>query len=290
MSIINALPASEPTVAYLGPRGTFSEEIALSFYRGVEGCFTPYERIDAVIRAVADGEAAEGIVPVENSLDGSVNITLDTLAHEVDLRVVKEMVLPIRHNLLARADTKHINVILSHPQALAQCRNYLREHYPGAELVAVESTAAAAYQVASGAKNTAAIGSLRAARLYNLAVPAVDIQDNPNNSTRFIVLARDAAAPAGPNCKTSVICQINGEKPGSLYEILGEFARRQVNLTKIESRPARTGLGLYIFFLDAEGSLEDGNVRAAVEAVRERSIWFKSLGSYPICLVKHKAE
>lgn len=283
-------PAAEPKVAYLGPRGTFSEEITLSFYRGVEGYFTPYATIDAVIRAVAGGEAAEGIVPVENSLDGSVNITLDTLAHEVDLRIVKEMVLPIRHNLLARADNKHINVILSHPQALAQCRSYLREHYPGAELVAVDSTAAAAYQVASGAKNTAAIGSLRAARLYSLAVTAADIQDNPHNSTRFIVLARDAAPAAGKNCKTSLICQINGEKPGSLYDILGEFARRQVNLTKIESRPARTGLGLYIFFLDAEGSLEDGNVRAAVEAVREKSLWFKSLGSYPVCMVKNKAE
>lgn len=290
MTTTRPQPAAEPKVAYLGPRGTFSEEIALSFYRGVEGYFTPYASIDAVIRAVAEGEAAEGIVPAENSLDGSVNITLDTLAHEVDLRILKEMVLPIRHNLLTRTDTKHINVILSHPQALAQCRNWLREHYPGAELVAVESTAAAAYQVAGGAKNTAAIGSLRAARLYSLAVTATDIQDNPNNSTRFIVLARDAATAKGPKCKTSLICQINGEKPGSLHDILGEFARRQVNLTKIESRPARTGLGQYIFFLDAEGSLEDVNVREAVEAVREKSLWFKSLGSYPVCMVKNQDD
>lgn len=276
---------ADPVIAYLGPRGTFSEEIALSFYRGVEGIFTPYNSIDAVIRAVADGEAAEGIVPVENSLDGSVNITLDTLAHEVDLRIVKEMVKPIRHNLLARADTKHINVVLSHPQALAQCRHYLRRHYPGAEHVAVESTAAAAYQVASGAKNHAAIGSLRAAQLYGLKAVDADIQDNPNNSTRFIVLARDEVKAAEPPGKTSLICQINGEKPGSLCEILGEFASRQVNLVKIESRPARTGLGFYIFFLDAEGSLEDDNVRAAVDAVREKSLWFKNLGSYPVCKV-----
>ncbi len=282
--------AAEPKVAYLGPRGTFSEEIALGFYREVEGSFTPYATIDAVIRAVASGEAAEGIVPVENSLDGSVNITLDTLAHEVDLRIFKEMVLPIRHNLLTRADTKHINVILSHPQALAQCRSYLRENYPGAELVAVESTAAAAYQVASGAKNHAAIGSLRAAGLYSLAVIAADIQDNPHNSTRFIVLVRDGKIASEAARKTSLICQINGEKPGSLHDILGEFARRQVNLTKIESRPARTGLGQYIFFLDAEGSLEDGNVRASVEAVREKSLWFKSLGSYPVCMVKSQDE
>jgi prephenate dehydratase len=279
-------PAESPVVAYLGPRGTFSEEIALSFYRGVEGNFTPYPSIDAVIRAVADGDAAEGIVPVENSLDGSVNITLDTLAHEVDLRIVKELVKPIRHNLLTRADTKHVNVILSHPQALAQCRQFLRQHYPGAEHVAVESTAAAAYQVASGAKNHAAIGSLRAAQLYGLKVTDTDIQDNPHNSTRFIVLARDAVSPGGQKCKTSFICQINGEKPGSLYEILGELASRRVNLTKIESRPARTGLGYYIFFLDAEGSLEEDNVRTAVAAVREKCLWFKSLGSYPVCTVQ----
>jgi prephenate dehydratase len=278
-------PAYGPRVAYLGPRGTFSEEIALSFYRGVDGEFTPYASIDAVIRAVADGEAAEGIVPVENSLDGSVNITLDTLAHEVDLSIVREVVRPIRHNLLSRADTRHVNVVLSHPQALAQCRQYLRRHYPDAEMVAVESTAAAAYQVASGAKHHAAIGSARAAELYGLKVTATDIQDNPRNSTRFIVLAKDAASPAGAEAKTSLICQINGEKPGSLYDILGEFARRQVNLTKIESRPARTGLGFYIFFLDAEGSLEEDNVREAVAAVREKSLWFKSLGSYPVSVV-----
>lgn len=275
-------PTENATVAYLGPRGTFSEEIALSFYRGVEGNFTPYASIDAVIRAVADGEAAEGIVPVENSLDGSVNITLDTLAHEVDLRIVKEMVRPIRHNLLARDDTRHINVILSHPQALAQCRQYLRQHHPGAELVAVDSTAAAAYQVASGAKNHAAVGSFRAAELYGLKTVAADIQDNPHNSTRFIVLARGAAQACGAKNKTSLICQINGEKPGSLCEILGEFASRRVNLVKIESRPARTGLGFYIFFLDAEGSLAEDNVRDAVDAVRAKSIWFKNLGSYPV--------
>jgi len=280
-----AQPNGSLRVAYLGPRGTFSEEIALGFYRGIEGTFTPYASIDAVIRAVADGEAAEGIVPVENSLDGSVNITLDTLAHEVDLYIVREMVRPIRHNLLARADTRHINVILSHPQALAQCRQYLRQHYPGAELVAVESTAAAAYQVASGAKNHAAVGSLRAAQLYGLETGAADIQDNPHNSTRFIVLARPAAAAAGPRTKTSLICQINGEKPGSLCEILGEFASRQVNLVKIESRPARTGLGFYIFFLDAEGSLTEDRVHDAVAAVRAKSIWFKNLGSYPVCHV-----
>lgn len=269
-------------VGYLGPRGTFSEEIALNFYRGVEGRFIPYVSIDAVIRAVEAGEVSEGIVPVENSLEGSVNITLDTLAHEVDLYIVREMVQPIRHNLMVREDTKHINVVLSHAQALAQCRQYLSRTYPGAELQEVESTAAAAYRVASGAKNSAAIGSLRAAEIYGLRAVACDIEDNPKNSTRFAVLATQQASAADLAVKTSIVCQINGEKPGALYDILGEFAERRVNLTKIESRPARTGLGLYIFFFDIEGSLLDDNVQAAVEAVRRKSLWFKNLGSYPV--------
>jgi prephenate dehydratase len=286
MTQVNSQLPAEKKVGYLGPRGTFSEEIALNFYRGVEGRFIPYVSIDAVIRAVEAGEVSEGIVPVENSLEGSVNITLDTLAHEVDLYIVREMVQPIRHNLMVQEGTKHINTILSHAQALAQCRQYLNRHYPGAELQEVESTAAAAYRVASGAKNSAAIGSLRAAEIYGLKVVAGDIQDNPNNSTRFVVLAKQQAAGADTAVKTSIVCQINGEKPGALYDILGEFAKRQVNLTKIESRPARTGLGLYIFFFDIEGNMEDESVRTAVESIRQKSLWFKNLGSYPIYTIK----
>lgn len=274
---------SEKKVGYLGPRGTFSEEIALGFYRGVNGSFLPYSSIDAVIRAVESGEVTEGIVPVENSVEGSVNITLDTLAHEADLFVVKEIIQPVRHNLLIKEGTKHINVILSHAQALAQCRHYLAKHYPGAELVAVDSTAAAAYQLASGAKNHAAIGSLPAAEIYGLKVVAADIQDDSQNSTRFFVIAQQPLAGVVSG-KTSVVCQIpDEEKPGGLYEILGEFARRGVNLTKIESRPARSGLGVYIFFFDMAGTYEDENIRAALEAISQKSKWYKNLGSYPVC-------
>lgn len=269
-------------VGYLGPRGTFSEEIALRFYRGVEGSFLPFSSIVGVIQAVENGEVSEGIVPVENSLEGSVNITLDTLAHKVDLYIIREMVQPIRHNLLVQEGTKHVNKVLSHAQALAQCRNYISCQYPGAELVPVESTAAAAYQAASGLKNCAAVGSVRAAEIYGLQVLATDIQDNPNNATRFVELAKQPATGGGKPDKTSVVCRINGEKPGSLYEILGEFAQRQVNLTKIESRPAQTGLGQYIFFFDIAGSYEDKNVAGAVEAIRQKSLWFKNLGSYKV--------
>ena len=273
-------------VGYLGPRGTFSEEIALGFYRGVDGQFMPYATIDAVIRAVDSGEVDEGIVPVENSVEGSVNITLDTLAHDVDLYVVKEIIQPVKHNLLVKEGTKHINVVLSHVQALAQCRRYLNRNYPGAELVPVDSTAAAAYQVASGAKNHAAIGSIRAAELYGLQVLDKEVQDDESNSTRFFVVAKRPAENVAKG-KTAVICQIKDEeRAGSLYDILGEFAARQVNLTKIESRPARSGLGVYIFFFDIEGTASESNIEAALAAVREKTKWFKSLGSYPV----YKAE
>ncbi|MBP2645937.1 MAG: pheA [Firmicutes bacterium] len=273
-------------IGYLGPRGTFSEEIALSFYRGVEGCFTPYHSISSVIMAVDSGEVQEGIVPVENSVEGSVNVTLDTLAHEANLYIVKEMVKPIRHNIIVKPGTKHINIICSHAQALAQCRHYLDEHYPAAERIEVESTAAAAYKVASGAKNHAAICSTRSAEVYGLDVIETDIQDNPNNATRFLVLSKQPVSPKGVSSKTSIVCQINGEKAGALYNILGEFAKRNVNLTKIESRPSKGGFGLYVFFFDIEGSLEDEPVAAAVHAVKEQSLWFKNLGSYPINTVE----
>jgi prephenate dehydratase len=274
-------------VGYLGPRGTFSEEIALNLYRGVDGRFTPFTSIDGVIRAVQSGTVDEGIVPVENSIEGSVNVTLDTIAHEVDLFITREIIQPVRHHLLVQPGTKHINHILSHSQALAQCRNYLSINYAQAELQQIESTAAAAYQVATGKANSAAIGSQRAAEIYGLTPIASNIQDNPNNSTRFIVLSRQGVNVPQEKCKTSIVCQINGERPGSLYEILGEFAKRQVNLTRIESRPARTGLGLYIFFFDIEGSLGEDNVDAAIDAIQAKSLWFKNLGSYPLHMIKN---
>jgi prephenate dehydratase len=282
MKTVDSRVASSKKVGYLGPRGTFSEEIALRFYRQADGAFLPYNSIDAVIQAVATGEVSEGIVPVENSVEGSVNITLDMLAHKVDLFIVRELIQPIRHNLLVQEGTRHVNKVLSHAQALAQCRDYLSRRYPEAELVSVESTAAAAYQTASGLKNSAAVGSLRAAQVYGLQVLATDIQDNPNNATRFLELAKQPVTGGPPAYKTSVVCRINGEKPGSLYEILGEFASRRVNLTKIESRPAQIGLGTYIFFFDIEGCGEDVDVAAAVDAVRRKSLWFKNLGSYSV--------
>lgn len=271
-------------VGYLGPHGTYSEEVALSLYARDKVSFRDYSSIDMAIKAVETGEVAQCIVPIENSLEGSVNVTLDILAHEASLYIIREVIWPVRHNLLVKKKGEEIKVIVSHPQALAQCRRSLRRLYPDAQLRAMNSTADAAALVAGGAENYAAVGSLGAAALYDLQNIAADIQDSSTNCTRFIVLGNlPADSSLQYKYKTSVVCKMNGERPGSLCEVLQEFAKRNVNLTRIESRPARTGLGNYIFFFDLDGSLEQGNVQSAVEAVKEKSLWFKSFGSYPVC-------
>ncbi|GBG56674.1 prephenate dehydratase [Sporomusaceae bacterium FL31] len=279
--------AVERTVGYLGPRGTHSEEIALGLYKGEWGQFVPFTSIDGAIRAVEVGTVTECVVPIENSLEGSVNVTLDTLAHEVNLSITKEIIWSVRHHLLVRPDTKHIHVIVSHSQALAQCRSYINQFHPNAEVKAVESTAEAAYLVASGAPNHAAIGSGRAGEIYGLESKSTDIQDNDKNCTRFVVLSKQPHDPTGERCKTSIVCQIKGEKPGSLCEMLQDFATRDVNLTRIESRPARTGLGEYIFFLDIAGTVNQDKVKSAVAAVQLKSRWFKNLGSFGVYTIQN---
>ncbi|HWR07447.1 prephenate dehydratase [Sporomusa sp.] len=273
------------TVGYLGPQGTYCEEVVLQLYNKNEASLKPFAGIDAVIRAVALGEVDECIVPVENSLEGSVNITLDTIAHDVALYITKEVVLPVRHNLLAKKDSQEIAAILSHPQALAQCRKTLAILYPQAKLKPVESTAEAARIVAASDGLFAAVGSLQAGDIYGLTVLAADIQDNQANSTRFIGLEQQPAINLTGKSKTTLVCQINGERPGSLCNILQEFANRDVNLSRIESRPARTGLGMYIFFFDIEGSMTESNIAAAVSAVEAKCLWYKNFGSYPILYV-----
>jgi len=288
MTYTNSGPITEKIVGYLGPHGTYSEEVAFCLYQDMKVDFKTYSSIDMAIKAVESKEVVECIVPVENSLEGSVNVTLDILAHETTLYIIKEVIWPVRHNLLVKEKTDSIKVIVSHPQALAQCRRNLRKLYPEAELRTMNSTADAATLVASGLENYAAVGSLGAAGIYDLQVMSRDIQDSSTNCTRFIVLGNHPANPSSQGkYKTSLVCQIDGTRPGSLCEILQEFAGRDVNLTRIESRPARTGLGNYIFFFDLDGSMEESNVRSAVEAVKAKSLWFKSFGSYPLCMLQN---
>jgi prephenate dehydratase len=269
-------------VGFLGPPGTYSQEVVLNLF-GPAASLQAYASIDAAIRAVASGEIPECVVPIENSLEGSVNVTLDTLAHEVELFITREIVMPVRHNLLARETGRKVHLVLSHPQALAQCRRTISRLCPSAVSRPVESTAEAARRVAEGEAGLAAIGSRGAAELYGLDIIAADVQDTSSNCTRFVSLqVQPASHDAAGKWKTSIVIQIDGSRPGSLYNILAEFACRQVNLTKIESRPARTGLGSYLFFLDLEGSLDETDVKSALEAVEKKSVWFKQLGSYPV--------
>lgn len=269
------------TIAYLGPSGTYSEEVAQRLYGNSDGIeFVPYRTIDQAMRAVKDEEVTMAVVPIENSLGGSVNITLDILAHEVDLYIVCEATLAIEHALFLPQG--ELTEIVSHEQALAQCRHYIEENYPDIPLRSVKSTAYAVELAAAEGSTSGAIGSTRAGEVWGIRPVANAIGDTANNSTRFVVLAKKQTQVEGANVKTSIICQINGQKPGSLYDLLYEFKKHDVNLTRIESRPARTALGEYIFFFDLEGTPNEGNIHDALEHIQQRSNWYKHLGSYPI--------
>ena len=274
---------TKDTVGYLGPRGTHSEDVCSSYYPQEQWLFQSYSTIDTCIHATANGDITECIVPIENSLEGSINITLDTLAHEVNLFIIKEIVWPIHNHLLTTTVDSVIDTIVSHAQPLAQCRHYLAKHYPHAKLEAVESTVEAVRIVANGAKNYAAIANMNASKLYNMNIVAADIQDHSHNCTRFVTLSRQPAAHVSGDWKTSIVCKIKGDKPGSLFSLLQELVSNNVNLVRIESRPARTALGEYIFFMDMEGSIAEDHVLTAMTALQNKSLWFKNLGSYIVC-------
>lgn len=273
----------------LGPLGTHSEAAAqyLSRLLPERPELLVYPDIFAVIQAVEDGEVDSCLVPVENSLEGAINITLDTLARSDDLFVASELIWPVHNQLMARPGTQKICCIYSHPQPISQCRGYLQQHYPEAELIKVASTARAAEIVAKEPRGmgAAAICTKRGGELNGLVTVATEIQDNMANATRFFELRRVTAAPQapiGPAEKMLVICEIDGQKAGALYDVLKEFADRGVNMTRIESRPARTELGAYIFFFDLDVADNEEALRTSVEAVARKSKWLKNLGSFPV--------
>ncbi len=267
-------------VAYFGPAGTFTEEAALRYAPDSE--LVPRPTIAAVAAAVTAGEAEEGVVPIENSMEGSVPATLDLLIHETSLFIRRELVLPIEHCLLVRPATSEadIRVIYSHPQALGQCRDYLERRFPQANVEAAMSTAAAAEQVQHGDATAAAIGTARAAQLYHLKVLARGIQDNPANMTRFVVLAHEDAPRTGDDM-TSLCFSFGNDRPGLLYTVMGEFAQRNINLAKVESRPTKQSLGEYIFLIDLHGHREDPLVKEAIESLRGKVSMLRVFGSYP---------
>jgi prephenate dehydratase len=272
-------------VAFLGPAGTFTEEALRASAPGpVEE--VPYPSIYETVMAVHDGETDMAVVPIENSLEGSVTTTLDALATEAhDVQIAKEFVLPVRHNLIAHRELglQQVERVISHPQATPQCTRFLRERLPHAERALAGSTAEAVRLVAESDQPWAAIGSKLAADLYGAVVLVEGIEDEAGNETRFVWLARDGHEPLGVANKTSIVFWgFNDVSPGALVDVLSELSSRKLNLTKIESRPRRIGgLGHYMFFADLEGSTADPNVNEALAALAGRVRAMKVLGSYP---------
>jgi prephenate dehydratase len=273
-------------VAFLGPAGTYTEEaLRASAPAGIEE--VPYPSIYETVMAVQEGAAERAVVPIENSLEGGVAATLDALATDADrVRIAAEVVLPVHHCLVAakQLELGQVERVISHPQATAQCARFLRERLPHAERVSAGSTAEAVRLVRDADAPWAALGSRLSAELYDCRLLAEDVEDDAGNLTRFVWLARDGEAePAGGGpAKTSIVFWGAGdESPGWLVAVLGELAEREINLTRIESRPRRVRLGHYMFFADLEGGAGDEPVAAALEALRGRVQELRVLGSYP---------
>lgn len=311
-------PRCTTIVAYLGPEGTYSEQAALDY--GPAARRVPYPSISAVIRAAERDEAIEAVVPIENSLEGAVTSTTDLLIHETGLKIKRELVVPIRHCLVrppaSRADASATNadrrtarraegrstrpwaasnatedagacaesppveVVYSHPQAMAQCRGYLERRFPGIVLAASSSTAAAVDDMMRSKRKAVAVSSRRAAELCGAWIVAVGIEDAPGNRTRFVVLASRDAEPTGRD-KTSICFDFDQDGPGILHRTLGELASREINMLKIESRPDKRSPGRYFFLVDMEGHRKDPIVREALAGIAGTAAAFKVLGSYP---------
>lgn len=274
-------------VAYLGPAGTFTEDAlrGAAVAGEVEPLRTP--TVHDAILAVERGEAERAFVPFENSIEGSVRSTLDTLAFETEaVTIVGEHDFRVRAHLIAREGVglEEVAAILSHPQPLAQCARFLRERLPGVERRSVSSTAEAVRMVGESVRPWAAIGARSAADLYGCVVLSEGIEDEPDNVTRFVWIAPAGTPVSGEGSwRTSLVfSELGADHPGALVDALQEFSSRDVNLSRIESRPLRRGLGRYMFFCDAEGSIDDPAVSGAVASLRSKAESVRILGSYPV--------
>ncbi|HEX2392687.1 MAG TPA: prephenate dehydratase [Solirubrobacterales bacterium] len=274
-------------IAYLGPAGTFTEDALRE--AAPAGGFEPLRTatIHEAILAVERGEAERALVPVENSIEGSVRPTLDALAFDAPgVTIVGEYDYAVREHLIAREplELAGVEAVLSHPQPLAQCARFLREQLPGVELRSVSSTAAAVRMVAESVRPWAAVGSRAAADLYGCAIVREGIEDEADNVTRFVWIAPEGTEPEGGGpWKTSLVFSELGEDhPGALVDALAEFSSRRINLSRIESRPLRQGLGRYMFFCDLEGAAGDEAVAAAIDGLRGKAESVRILGSYPV--------
>ncbi len=269
-------------IAHLGPRGTYSE-MAAEVVAGPGDTLLPYPSIPAALAAAETGDADVAVLPIENSIEGGVSATLDLLIHDTDLRIGQEVVVPIRHILIGPegASLNDIRTVMSHPQALGQCRRFLEAQLPAATQVAALSTAGAVQAaVEGGDPAVAGIGPEPAHRLYGGVIIADDIQDNPSNLTRFVVMAADDAEPTGDD-KTSIGLTADADEPGVLEKIIRPLAEAGLNLTRLESRPTKGWLGTYVFLIDFEGHRADPRVQEVLAKMGERAESLKIFGSYP---------
>lgn len=269
-------------VAFLGPRGTNSEDAAL-LYAGKDAEFVAFSSIPALTSAVETGLADVAVLPIENSIEGPVSTTLDLLIHETGLKICYEIVVPIRHMLVTvpGAKLEGITTVISHPQALGQSRRFLERFLPKAEQVGWLSTAGAVQDVVeTNEARRAAIGPFRAHELYGGEVLARDIQDIRSNLTRFVVLGREDAAPTGTD-KTMIGLTVKQNVPGILLKVIAPFAEHGLQLTKIESRPTKGWLGDYVFLIDFEGHRSDPKVATVLESLKEPAAELKVFGSFP---------
>ena len=275
-------------IAYLGPEGTFTEQAAERLSGAVEGAgasLSPFASIEDVFEAVESGRADYGVVPIENSIEGAVNTTIDMLVFDSRLFISRQLTLPIEQSLMVGAGgpAGRVTRILSHPQALAQCRKFIKGTYPDATVQAVGSTAEAAQMAAScnmgGGEVVAAIGSRRSAEKYGLTVLREGIQDNKSNTTQFVLLTKEDTSPPAARCSTSVVFSTE-DRPGELYKILDIFAIWDLNMTKILSRPTKSRHGEYVFFVEISGYTDASDVSDALTMVERKTSFFRNLGSY----------
>jgi prephenate dehydratase len=275
------------TIGFLGPRGTFTEEaLQATLAHAERPQLVPFPSFEDTIRSVSDGLVDLAIVPIENAIEGTVSVTVDILTHEIEnVQIVREVRHPITHRLITRPGVtlRDVTKIVSIPVAWAQCRIWLKKHLPGIDVEAANTTASAVERVAQSDEPWAAIGSALAAEENGCIVLHDSIEDHGDNETRFVFLSRQRERQDLPEpYKTSVVCEIMKDQPGALLLILQEFAYRYINLTKIESRPSKRGLGDYLFLIDLEGKVDDATVADALSCLTCKLPRLTVLGSYPL--------
>jgi prephenate dehydratase len=272
------------TVGYFGPAATFTQEALLTQADLATVDLQPLPTITAVLEAVAAGKVDAGFVPIENAIEGTVSATIDGLIFDVDLYIQREVVMDIHLHLMAKpgAVLGEITRVSSYPHALGQCQKFLAREIPGAEQVAANSTADAARLLGqSEERDAGAIAPRLAAEHYGLTILAEDVEDHPENQTRFVAVARARVPRPSGHDKTSIVCFQQADHPGSLHGILGQFAARNINLTKLESRPTKQGLGDYCFVIDLSGHVDDEVIGDCLRDLHASLADVKFLGSYP---------